>query len=58
MGHTRVIPTTNAVVASIEVSPLPVDCGDMAVGSGYAWARVSDVLVAQIDPASNTVIAR
>jgi hypothetical protein len=54
----RVDPVTNAVVASIPVTPSVVFGDDMAVGGGYAWARVSDALVAKIDPATNTVVAR
>ena len=30
----------------------------MAFGGGFAWARVSDSLVRQIDPATNTVVRR
>ena len=55
---TRVDPATDAVVASIPITPMVVFGGDMAVGGGYAWARVSDALVAKIDPATNTVMAR
>ena len=32
--------------------------GDIAVGGGYVWARISDALIAQIDPATDTVVAR
>lgn len=35
-----------------------VDHGDVAVGGGYVWARISESLFAQIDPATNTVVAR
>jgi hypothetical protein len=55
---TRVDASTNAVVSTIKVAQRRVDGGDMSVGGGYAWARVSDALVAQIDPATNTVVAR
>lgn len=55
---TRIDPKTNTVTATITVSSQPVDGGDMAFGGGYAWARVSDALVAQIDPATNKVIRR
>jgi len=54
----RIDPKTNTVVATITVSAQPVDGGDMAFGGGYAWARVSDALVAQVDPATNKVIRR
>ncbi len=55
---TRVDPATNEVRASIPVSDYPVEGGDIAVGGGYVWARVSDTLVAQIDPRTDQVIAR
>ena len=55
---TRVDPVTNAVAAAIPVAPMVVFGGDLAVGGGYVWARVSDVLVAKIDPATNAVVAR
>lgn len=54
----RVDPATNSVVASIVVNDGPISGGDMAVGGGYAWARVSDALVAKIDPTTNAVVAR
>lgn len=54
----RVSAETNAVVATIPVDSTPVDGGDLAVGGGYVWARVSSWLVSQIDPATNAVIAR
>ena len=54
----RVDPATNAATATITVSGRPIQGGDIAVGGGSVWARVSDVLIAQIDPATNTVIAR
>ncbi len=28
------------------------------MGGGYVWARITEVLVAQIDPATDTVVAR
>ena len=54
----RVDPATNAVTATIRVDSGPVDGGDLAVGGGFVWARVSDALVAKIDPATSTVVAR
>jgi YVTN family beta-propeller protein len=54
---TRVDASTNAVIATIDVAKYPVEGGDMAVGGGYAWARISAELVAQIDPSTNSVIA-
>ena len=55
---TRVDPATNLAVATIAVDSGPVDGGDLAVGGGYVWARVTDTIVAKIDPATNTVVAR
>jgi hypothetical protein len=54
----RVDPATNKVVARIKVANDPVGGGDIAVGGGSAWARVTDQLAVRIDPASNTVTAR
>jgi len=54
----RIDPKANRVVATITVSAQKVDGGDMAFGGGYAWARVNDALVAQIDPDTNKVIRR
>jgi len=55
---TRIDPATDSVVATIRVSEVGVSGGDIAVGGGAVWARISDVLVAQIDVATNTVVAR
>jgi len=55
---TRVSATTNEVVATIRVDALYVDGGDIAVGSGFVWARVTDALVAKIDPRNNSVVDR
>jgi virginiamycin B lyase len=53
----HVDPTTNSVVATIPTGGR-VEHGDIAVGGGYVWARISDALIAQIDPATDTVVAR
>ncbi len=55
---THVDPVTDTVVATIPVGDGTVSGGDIAVGGGYVWARVSDSLVAQIDPATDQVVAR
>jgi len=55
---TRVDPATNRAVATIRVDGGAVDGGDLAVGGGFVWARVSDTLVVKIDPATNSVVAR
>ena len=54
----RVDPRTNSVVATIEVDDGAVEGGDLAVGGGFVWARVSSWLVSKIDPATNEVVAR
>ena len=40
------------------VSEIPVDGGDIAVGGGAVWARVSDSLVARNRPATTSVTQR
>jgi hypothetical protein len=56
---TRVDPSDNSVIATIQVEqPGSRDHRDLAFGDGFLWARVADALVAQIDPATNTVVAR
>jgi YVTN family beta-propeller protein len=54
----RVDPASNRVSATIRVTSVPVQGGDMAFGGGFAWARISDSLVAQIDPTTNRVVRR
>lgn len=48
----------NTVSDTIDVSAVPVEGGDLAVGGGSVWARVSDALVARIDPATRQVTER
>ena len=55
---TRVDLATARAVATIQVDTGSVDGGDIAVGGGFVWARVTDGLVAKIDPRTNTVVAR
>lgn len=55
---TRVDPRTNKVVATIKVDEGPISGGDLAVGGGFVWARVSSGLVSKIDPSTNKVVAR
>lgn len=54
----RIDPRTEQVEATIDVSDTAVEGGDLAVGGDAVWARVSDVLVARIDPATNHVVDR
>ncbi len=55
---TRVDPATNRKTATIRVDEGSVSGGDLAVGGGFVWARVTGSLVAKIDPATDTVVAR
>ncbi|MGE5210454.1 MAG: hypothetical protein ACM3MM_04275, partial [Acidobacteriota bacterium] len=55
---TRVDLATGTVVATIDVATVPIQGGDMAFGGGSAWARVSDALVVEIDPTTNTAVRR
>jgi YVTN family beta-propeller protein len=54
----RIDPASDSVTATIAVSTRPVIGGDIAVGAGSVWARVTDQLVARIDPATDEVVAR
>jgi YVTN family beta-propeller protein len=54
----RIDPASDTVTATIAVSTRPVIGGDISVGAGSVWARVTDQLAARIDPASNEVVAR
>jgi streptogramin lyase len=55
---TRVDPATNTAVTTVGVDTGSIFGGDIAVGGGFVWARVSDALVAKIDPRTDTVVAR
>ena len=46
------------VVATVPVSPLPIQGGDITVGGGGVWVRIEQDLVVTIDPATNTVVDR
>ena len=54
----RVYPAANSVTATVTVNDGPIEGGDLAVGGGFVWARVSDWLVSKIDPATSEVVAR
>ena len=54
----RVDPATNSVTATTIVNDGPIDGGELAVGGGFVWARVSGWLVSKIDPATSEVVAR
>jgi virginiamycin B lyase len=53
----RIDPASNTVAATIDVGD-PVNGGDIAFGHDSVWARVTDSLVAQIDPDTNAVVKR
>jgi virginiamycin B lyase len=46
------------VVATIPVSKVPIQGGDITVGGGRVWVRIEQDLVVTIDPATNGVVAR
>ena len=56
-GAVTRVDRTGKVVATIKVSPDPIDGGDIAVGGGFVWVRISSALVAKVDPATNAVVA-
>ena len=53
----RIDPATNTLVASIDVGEV-IKGGDLAFGHGSVWARVTDAMVARIDPTTNAVTDR
>ena len=53
----HVDPTSNEVVATIPVDTV-IEGGDLTVGEGFVWLRASSEMVAQIDPATDRVVAR
>jgi virginiamycin B lyase len=46
------------VVATIPVSKVPIQGGDITVGGGRVWVRIEQDLVVTIDPGTNGVVAR
>jgi outer membrane protein assembly factor BamB len=54
----RVDQATGDLVAEVVVDEAAVTGGDIAVGGGFVWARTVSSAVAQIDPATNEVVAR
>lgn len=55
---THVDPQTDEVVATIPVDSVGIFGGDIAVGEGSVWLRGTEELVAQLDPATDAVVAR
>jgi YVTN family beta-propeller protein len=54
----HVDPASDTVVATIPVDGAAIFGGDVMVGAGFVWLRASSELVAQIDPATDRVVAR
>ena len=52
----HVDPVNNQVVATIKVDDGRIEGGDLAVGGGFVWARITDGLIAKIDPATDSVV--
>jgi virginiamycin B lyase len=57
-GTVTRVDRTGEVVATIPVSDVPIEGGDIAVGGGAVWVRIEQDLVVRIDPATNAVTAR
>jgi virginiamycin B lyase len=57
-GSVSRVDASGAVVASIQVSDVPIRGGDIAVGGGSVWVRIEQDLIVRIDPTTNTVTAR
>lgn len=61
LGHgtmSHIDPATDVVVTTITVSAGPINGGDIAVGGGSVWVRVSNPLVVQIYPGTAKVVER
>jgi virginiamycin B lyase len=57
-GSVSRLDSDGVVVATIEVSDVPIGGGDIAVGHGLVWVRTEQDLVVTIDPATNRVVDR
>ena len=57
-GSVTRVDRAGAVVATIQVSDVPIQGGDIAVGGGAVWVRTEQDLVVRIDPTTNAVTAR
>ena len=53
---TRIDPRTSTVAATIDAG-VPGSGGDIDAGAGRVWVRAKKVLLSEIDPASNRVVA-
>jgi virginiamycin B lyase len=57
-GTVSRIDASGTVVATIDVSDVPIRGGDIAVGGGSVWVRTEQDLVVRIDPATNAIDRR
>jgi virginiamycin B lyase len=57
-GSVSRVDAGGTVVATIEVSDVSIQGGDIAVGGGFVWVRTEQDLVVRIDPRTNAVDAR
>jgi virginiamycin B lyase len=57
-GSVSRVDPAGSVVATIKVSDVPIQGGDIAVGGGAVWVRTEQDLVVRVDPATNAVTAR
>jgi virginiamycin B lyase len=57
-GSVSRVDAAGNVKATIKVSDVRIEGGDIAVGGGAIWVRIEQDLVVRIDPATNTVTDR
>jgi streptogramin lyase len=55
---THIDPVSDEIVTTIAVDDGPIKGGDIAIGDGSIWVRGTKELVAEIDPKTDTVVAR
>ncbi len=56
-GTVTRIGADGTVTATIPVSLLPVDGGDIAFGGGFVWPRISAALIAKLDGKTGQLLA-
>jgi hypothetical protein len=52
----RIDPAADEVVATVQVSDGAISGGDIAGGDGSVWARTTEDLAVEVDPATNEVV--
>ena len=57
-GSVSRVSAAGDVVATVPVSKVPIQGGDIAVGGGRVWVRIEQDLVVTVDPATNAVVDR